>query len=184
MLKKMLNWILGVEETDRTDMLEEIGRAEKAEVDTALQEVVTLKELPLTKPVRKSREAGKSAVKKKVKRKPATKKKVVKKKVTKKKTTKKLVKKKVVKKKPLKKKVVKKKTKKPVKKKTTKKTKVGAKITKKESVVKFLKTSKAPKSMDAIAKKVGITTQTARRYLFYLKKEGKVNTKNNGWVSK
>ena len=65
-----------------------------------------------------------------------------------------------------------------------KKTKAKAKTTKKDEVMKLLSRRKTPIKTEDVAKKAGITLQTARRYLYYLKKEGKVVRKGDGWVKK
>jgi DNA-binding transcriptional ArsR family regulator len=62
--------------------------------------------------------------------------------------------------------------------------KKSGKKTKREQVVSFLKSRKSPASIGDVAKKVGITQSTARRYLYYLKKEGKADKKGKGWVKK
>ena len=56
--------------------------------------------------------------------------------------------------------------------------------TKKEMVVSYLKRRKKPATVEEVASKVGITIQTARRYLYYLAKEGKVEKKGKGWVAR
>ena len=73
------------------------------------------------------------------------------------------------------------------KKRTTKRkttTKKKGKTTKKDEVLKLLSRRKNPIKLEDVAKRVGVTTQTARRYLYYLKKEGKVDKKGDGWVKK
>ncbi len=59
-----------------------------------------------------------------------------------------------------------------------------AKKTKKEMVVSYLKRRKNPAKVEDIAKRVGATVQTTRRYLYYLAREGKVEKKDKGWVAK
>ncbi len=78
----------------------------------------------------------------------------------------------------------KKRAKKPAAKKRARKPAKAAKTTKKDEVLKLLSRRKKPAKLEDIAEKVGVTTQTARRYLYYLKKEGKVDKKGDGWVKK
>lgn len=82
-------------------------------------------------------------------------------------------------KKTAKRKASKKATKKKPKKKAVKKA-----ATKKDEVFKYLKGRKSPAKISTIAKKAGVTEQTARRYLYYLRKSGKVKRESDGWVSK
>lgn len=80
----------------------------------------------------------------------------------------------------------KKKTRKTVKKKIEKKgrKRKGEKRTKREMIVEYLKKRKKPAKIEDIAKKVGATVQTTRRYLYYLAKEGKVRKVKEGWVAR
>ena len=57
-------------------------------------------------------------------------------------------------------------------------------MTKKDEVTKYLKGRKSPAKISDIAKKLGFTEQTERRYTYYLKKSGKVKEKDKGWVIK
>ncbi|MBR9689999.1 MAG: histidine biosynthesis protein HisIE [Candidatus Altiarchaeota archaeon] len=173
MFRKILNWFLGSggSSVQRTDLLKEIEAAEEAELEGALSKVVELRETPIKKKKKAKAKTAKKPTKTKKKVKKAVKKTA---KNLKKKPTKKLIKKKIVKKA----------TKKPAKKTTKKAVKPKAKKTKKDEVVAYLKPRKTPATMGDIAKKVGITTQTARRYLYYLKKEGTVVKKGDGWVKK
>ncbi|MBR9679443.1 MAG: DeoR family transcriptional regulator [Candidatus Altiarchaeota archaeon] len=97
-------------------------------------------------------------------------------------TAQKTVKPKSVVKKSVKKKIVKR----PVKKKSlkTKKKPVKTQGTKKDALVKYLSKRKKPASIEDVARKVGVTPMTARRYLYYLAKEKKVKKTKNGWVVK
>jgi len=83
------------------------------------------------------------------------------------------------------KKIEKKKVKKKERKTGKKRAKKSAeKKTRKDMIVEYLKKRKKPASIEEIAKKVGATEKTARRYLYYLKNEGKVEKKGKGWVAK
>lgn len=78
-----------------------------------------------------------------------------------------------------------KKPKKKSKKKPKKKSKGGKKKkkTKKEQIVPYLKSRKSPATKKDVAEAVGVTEGTARRYLYYLKKDGKVDKTDDGWVN-
>jgi response regulator of citrate/malate metabolism len=62
--------------------------------------------------------------------------------------------------------------------------KPAKRISKKSMVVTFLKKKRSGSSISEVSRGVRITPLTARRYLFYLKKERKVNTKNGKWVAR
>ena len=92
-----------------------------------------------------------------------------------------------VKKKPVKKKVVKKTVKKKTVKKAkpiTKKKTAKSQGTKKDALVEYLSKRKKPASIEDVAKKVGVTPMTARRYLYYLAREKKVKKTKDGWMVK
>lgn len=88
-----------------------------------------------------------------------------------------------VNKKPVKKKTVKTKTVKKAKPKPKAKT-TKSQGTKKDALVKYLSKRKKPASIEDVAKKVGVTPMTARRYLYYLAKEKKVKKTKDGWMVK
>ena len=73
--------------------------------------------------------------------------------------------------------------KKPAKKRATR-TVTKRKGTKKDALLKALSRRKKPAKIEDLAKAAGVTPMTARRYLYYLAKEGKVKKTKEGWLVK